>query len=274
MAQYLCGSKNAKVQKLNLHRLSGFGLLKGCRQADGVAVLDALLAAGLLLQKEVNKNRPTIELASEWMDVKNRASLLAAVQVPGPLRPRLKAIAAKSQLAHAKPNSAVEKPQAKVPSSNSPTQHAEVGDSLGSRLADDGKATRSKQLEGRTSDAVKRNSEATQSNRRRSLENERVSARASSTPPPSQLNLSSAKEAPRPDWQWTLKLFEQGLTWSEIMQIRQMEDEELSASLCSALRGGSQIQRAWIKAGSDGVLSVGQQRVVRELQRRAAAGIR
>ena len=53
ISQYLSGSQNAKIQKLRLHRLSGFGMLEGSKQADVMELLDLLLANGLLKQQEV-----------------------------------------------------------------------------------------------------------------------------------------------------------------------------------------------------------------------------
>ena len=46
----LCGSGSAKVSKLGLDRLSTFGLLRGVKQAEVVALIDALIAAGHLEQ--------------------------------------------------------------------------------------------------------------------------------------------------------------------------------------------------------------------------------
>ena len=82
IAQYLSGSQNAKIQKLRLHRLSGFGMLEGSKQADVIELLDLLLANGLLKQQEVNRNRPTVAVAPELEDSKQRQRLLAAVQIP------------------------------------------------------------------------------------------------------------------------------------------------------------------------------------------------
>ncbi|MEM8734213.1 MAG: ATP-dependent DNA helicase RecQ, partial [Planctomycetota bacterium] len=259
MAQYLCGSQNAKVQKLNLHRLSGFGLLKGCRQADAVSIIDALLAAGLLRQKEVNKNRPTIEVAAEWTDVKNRASLLAAVQVPGAIKPRLKRIASQP--------SAVVRGGA---SSDVPEEQGRVRTASELLASNAAASSRQPATTSKMPESSERSREASSANQAEA----NVSSRKDPTHQGSHGGpASAAAEKPRPDWQWTLALFEQGLAWAEVMQVRQMEDEELSASLCSALRAGGKIQRAWIKPGPSASLSVGQQRVVRELQRRAAAGI-
>lgn len=81
IAQYLCGSSNAKVQKLNLHRLSSFGLLQGFRQDDGVVLLDAMLAAGLLRQDEVNRHRPTVSVSPQLTDLKLRDQLLGSIEL-------------------------------------------------------------------------------------------------------------------------------------------------------------------------------------------------
>ncbi|HBE72109.1 MAG TPA: helicase, partial [Planctomycetaceae bacterium] len=81
IAQYLCGSQNAKVQKLNLHRLSGFGLLKHCKQAEAAQLLDAMLAAGVLRQQEVNRNRPTVSVAPQLTDATLRRETLANVNL-------------------------------------------------------------------------------------------------------------------------------------------------------------------------------------------------
>ena len=227
ISQYLSGSQNAKVQKLNLHRLSGFGLLKGFKQADVVQVLDALLAAGLLRQKEVNRNRPTVEVASEWMDLGHRTKLVAMVQLPGPLTLRLKAIGGGASPAEA--NRSNSQPVAK-------------------------QAAKSAQAEPRASKPAE-------------------SLWSSSEPGAEQRRVDKAP-APRPDWQWTLWLFSEGKTWNEVMEIRQMSDEEVSASLISALKAGGKVIRSWFSACESGSLSRGQQRIVRELQRRSAAGIR
>jgi len=82
IAQYLSGSQNAKIQKLRLHRLSSFGMLEGSKQADVIELLDLLLANGLLKQQEVNRNRPTVAVAPELEDSKQRQRLVAAVQIP------------------------------------------------------------------------------------------------------------------------------------------------------------------------------------------------
>ncbi len=62
VAQMLCGSKNKKLQQWKLHRLSTYGLLSALKQTEVVAVMDSLIEAGLLQQKEVDERRPTIHM--------------------------------------------------------------------------------------------------------------------------------------------------------------------------------------------------------------------
>lgn len=226
LSQYLCGSQNAKVQKLNLHRLSGFGLLKGFRQADAVGLLDALLAAGTLRQKEVNRHRPTVEVAAEWMDMGKRQELLDLVQLPPKLA---KALAGLAPTSTPPQPDRVQKPPAADPPKQTPADRSEPA----------------------------------------------AESPAPHLPPPPRESLSPepASRPLKPDWTWTLLLFTRGHSWDEVMQIRQMDDEELSTSLCDALRGGGSVQRKWLAADSEQPLSVGRRRVVRELQRRSAAGV-
>ncbi|TWU26687.1 ATP-dependent DNA helicase RecQ [Novipirellula galeiformis] len=63
VAQMLCGSKNKKLQQWKLHRLSTYGLLSLLKQSEVVAVMDALIARGLLIQREVDDRRPTVDLS-------------------------------------------------------------------------------------------------------------------------------------------------------------------------------------------------------------------
>ncbi|MEM7479332.1 MAG: RQC domain-containing protein, partial [Planctomycetota bacterium] len=233
ISQYLCGSQNAKVQKLNLHRLSGFGFLKGLRQSDVVTILDSLLAAGLLRQKEVNRNRPTVEVAPEWMDQNQRPKLIAMVQLPSSLNIRVKALG-KKFLSGA------------------------TAEAAGFGSIESGNAGTTASVEAKPS------AEPANLDRRRFDASSEVGAeRRGQSSPGDQ----------RPDWQWTLWLFSQNKSWEEVLEIRQMTDDELAASFFSAIRAGGKVSRSWIKGAENGALSKGQQRVVRELQRRATAGI-
>jgi ATP-dependent DNA helicase RecQ len=69
VAQFLCGSENAKVQRLRLQRLTGFGLLGQFKQAESVELLEGMLTAGWLESEEVNRHRPTVRLSSVGEDL-------------------------------------------------------------------------------------------------------------------------------------------------------------------------------------------------------------
>ena len=238
LAQYLCGSQNAKVQKLNLHRLSGFGLLTGMRQADGILMLDALLASGILLQKEVNKHRPTVEVTSEWMNVSQRPQLLKLVKLPAKAERTFLRLAEKISVKKASSGKGdlPDVPKQDVQPTKTPMENA------------------------RKAGLPTAPAESSLTNSPQELS------------PPHTSQASQEKDF-KPDWTWTVMLFSQhNLSWEEVMQVRQMDDEELSTSLCTALRGGAKLQRNWISSQQE-ELTRGQQRVVREMQRRSAAGV-
>ncbi len=90
IAQMLCGSKNKKLQQWKLHRLSTYGLLSALRQMEVVAVMDALIEAGLLQQKEVDDRRPTVHVTDEGRQVMlSESPLPSSLQMSFPMAKRL-----------------------------------------------------------------------------------------------------------------------------------------------------------------------------------------
>ncbi len=95
VAQMLCGSKSKKLQQWKLHRLSTYGMLSALRQTEVVSIIDALAAAGLLEQREVDDRRPTIQINEIGKRVMHAQDPLpASVHMSFPLAKRL-AVAAK-----------------------------------------------------------------------------------------------------------------------------------------------------------------------------------
>lgn len=239
IAQFLCGSNNAKVQKLNLHRLSSFGMLKGFRQDDGLALLDVLLAAGILRQQEVNKHRPTVSVAPQLTDLRVRDELLSSVELPHALAVKIARIAKsnKSDLGRSS-----DEPKQTV-GSNREESTVRTDTSGNQRLA---RQPSSGSIEAQES---------------------HLSVNSVVAGP------TSGKRALRADWQWTIELFRKGFDWLSIMQIRRLDDSQLAASLCSALAAGSKIEREWLTPLEGESRTPGQQKVVREIQRRTNAGV-
>jgi ATP-dependent DNA helicase RecQ len=88
----LCGSKNKKLQQWKLNRLSTYGLLSALKQTEVVNVMDSLIEAGLLQQKEVDERRPTIHITDAGRRVMLETDPLPdAVRMPFPLAKRLAA---------------------------------------------------------------------------------------------------------------------------------------------------------------------------------------
>ncbi|MDA1056146.1 MAG: RecQ family ATP-dependent DNA helicase [Planctomycetota bacterium] len=64
LAKMLGGSEASQVKKLQLHRLSTFGLLGDLTQPEVVNLLDALIQARLLSQQELQRHRPTVQITA------------------------------------------------------------------------------------------------------------------------------------------------------------------------------------------------------------------
>jgi len=83
IAQMLCGSTSAKMNKLKLNRLSTFGLLKHLKQTDVVTLIEALVAVGYLQQTALDAFRPVVELTEIGGDVmRGKATLDVALPIP------------------------------------------------------------------------------------------------------------------------------------------------------------------------------------------------
>lgn len=267
IAQYLCGSQNAKIQKLRLHRLSAFGLLDRFRQADGVALLETLLAAGILRQQEANRNRPTLSVAPELVDIDKRQELLRSLELPVRLEKLLATVLRRRAIGTSgNPATGETVGGAMVPGSPA-TESAVLGHSIPQAPA---AAVATEQAE--LSESARGQPETAQvagkgdePGRNRSADEQPTSGAGTAQ--------TTQQETSQPDWRWTLALFKAGHPWGDVRRIRRMSDEELAASLNEALRGGATVERGWVSCDAQEGRSTGQQRVLREMRRRAAAGV-
>lgn len=90
VAQMLCGSKSAKMAKFHLDRLSTFGLLSQLTQPEVAEVIEAAMAAGLIEQTDVERNRPVLRLTDLGGDVmRSRAELPAGFALAPAVASRL-----------------------------------------------------------------------------------------------------------------------------------------------------------------------------------------
>ncbi len=330
IAQYLSGSQNAKIQKLRLHRLSGFGMLEGSKQADVIELLDLLLANGLLKQQEVNRNRPTVAVAPELEDSRQRQRLVGAVQIPpallakfaqriskqssaaeapvtqasssaGPVTgkglvpldatleaaPRtLPSTATKPSIADLlEPRSATKRPaeQTLFSSLEETRRGAEAQNAVESNVAGKNWANDLSRVAGNDpTKAASHGDSSVEVSREASVKRESGSSGGAATEiagdraqPPSLPHATEVASKVVEDWTWSVKLFASGHNWNSVMAIRRMTDIEVAGSLVAALQQGERIDRGWLAAPDGGNdRTVGQQRVHRELQRRAAAGVR
>jgi ATP-dependent DNA helicase RecQ len=106
VAQMLCGSTSDKVGKLNLDKLSTFGLLRRLRQTEVVELLDALIVVGYVEQVEVDRFRPILQLSARGSEVMSGRMEIGQLPLSSDLVKRLGSV---------KPTAAQEpQPQARV----------------------------------------------------------------------------------------------------------------------------------------------------------------
>ena len=84
VAQMLCGSKATKLLRSGLHRLSTFGLLRELGQTEVLELLEALLAAGLIEQHDIERHRPIVRLTETGGQVMREQQRLPASFALGP----------------------------------------------------------------------------------------------------------------------------------------------------------------------------------------------
>ncbi len=86
IAKMLCGSSDKAVIRNRLDQLTTFGLLGHLKQSEVAQLMDAMLAAGLLEQNEIEPFRPIVQLTARGLEVMaGRADETLALAVPDAL---------------------------------------------------------------------------------------------------------------------------------------------------------------------------------------------
>nr|MCU0981515.1 HRDC domain-containing protein [Pirellulaceae bacterium] len=112
VAQMLCGSKATKIVRNRLDQLSTFGLLGHLKQPEVTELIDALLAAGLLDQTDVERNRPVLRLTDAGNEVmRGQAPLPESFALSDDVARKLSRTATTGSPASAAPRSAAEPDQ-------------------------------------------------------------------------------------------------------------------------------------------------------------------
>jgi len=90
IAQMLCGSTSARLEKLRLNQLSTFGLLKHLTQPEVAALVDGLIVTGHLEQVDIEPRRPVVQLTAIGAEVmKGQAPLPKELPIPRELLMKL-----------------------------------------------------------------------------------------------------------------------------------------------------------------------------------------
>ncbi len=270
IAQYLCGSQSAKLQKLHLHRLGGFGMLTNFRQSDAVSLLEVLLACGILKQQEVNRNRPTVSVAPELLDAKVRDELLSAVVLPPKLEAKIVPLCKSTATSTSHAPTATPAIAPPGPASN---RNSSAGPAVSTANAQSNGFSDTRSPPSSQKAATYSTAELFPKTSEKSIPTPPADRASTQPVRSSEVPQGPATTTPVADWEWSIRMFQARFSWSEILAARRLSDEELAASLCEAAKHGARIERHWLSGVSDELRTAGQQRVLRELQRRAAAGV-
>jgi ATP-dependent DNA helicase RecQ len=86
IAQMLCGSGSARIEKLGLNDLSTFGLLKHLRQTEVAMLIEGLIVLVLLRQESLEPGRPVVQLTEAGIGIMSgKDPLQTELPIPGEL---------------------------------------------------------------------------------------------------------------------------------------------------------------------------------------------
>ncbi|MCA9123833.1 MAG: RecQ family ATP-dependent DNA helicase [Planctomycetaceae bacterium] len=213
LAKMLGGSAAAQVKKLQLHRLSTFGLLRDLTQTEIADLLDAMIACGLLKQKETfNKAKkqkkfrtPTVNITALGTEVmlgqRGPDGLRLAPELVRRLDARLrspKSLVAQPALEQSSPDSiSPREPQREEPSRQHPPEEMPAPKSVAA----------SAKIAQSTNDA--------------------------------------APFIPKPTHFWTWRLFADGFTFDECLAVRRLDEETVISHLARSVDEGLSVQPNW-----------------------------
>lgn len=134
VVQVVCGSRSEKMTKFNLDRLPTFGRLGHLRQSDVNDLVDALIEANYIVQRDVERNRPTVVLspAGEQL-MRSSTAQLPRLNLPAETRHKLGI----GFTGAANPSLETPEPSAPTPEANPPSssQRSESSPDLSKAIA-------------------------------------------------------------------------------------------------------------------------------------------
>jgi ATP-dependent DNA helicase RecQ len=236
IAQMLCGSHSAKMEKLRMNQLSTFGLLRYLKQTEVVTLIDLLIANGCLEQENLDRFRPVVRLTPHGGDVmRGTVEVPPRLSLPNDLRAKLRRPASKgsvprstiSEYAAERPPATVAKTEEREPSQSDEEAWIPGLDSLEYEHESDYEPDLAEQA---------------------SQPSEPAAPTYVADSVPAQLLAPHATEpAPsqRPAYYWTWCLFSRGFSLEECTAIRGITRDALLDHLLQAAENGFSINREW-----------------------------
>lgn len=233
LAQFLVGSENAKVQRLRLDRLANFACLRPLKQTEANLLLENMLTAGMLEQKALNKNRPTVWLSQFGRDLLQGKPLPSGMPFPIGLQRKLAALNLTAEPAR---SLALPKPTPPTPSASAVAPKSEA-------LRADSPQPESFRAESPKPELLRAESTRTSSPR---IEPPRSELPRVDPPHLEQPSIDETLE----DWHWSWRLASHGFALFECAAIRRKTMELILQDLVQAVRGGKSLELATLLDGT------------------------
>ncbi len=229
VAKMLCGSRSQQIGKMQLDRLSTFGLLSELKQTEAAALLEALVRGKLIAQRETHRMRPTVVLTQAGKQVMTgQGPLVRPLSIAQPLQQRLRNLKLPRVAAATIPPAPTTRA---VPTSDSDTSDS---DTSGADVTphDAARETRTTMPDS----ADERAATATST----PVIDETPAGHDELSEPPTQ-----------PDWYWTWKVLSAGCSMEECIRIRQLERTTLFDHVLAAADAGNPISPSWVLSSDE-----------------------
>ncbi|MEQ1905233.1 MAG: RQC domain-containing protein, partial [Pirellulaceae bacterium] len=256
IAKMLFGSDSKQVKAAGFQKLSTFGLLKPLKQTEIEDLLDRLLGAGLIVQTEQVRFRPTVQvsesghnvlsgkLSLEWGDI---LGATLARRLESAFRGKLpKTVRVESM------DNGNESETSVVDSANASEAGAPAISELETNLTPEVSEVRATRVDLVPAAVEAHVTPTPPLARRTDLESFGITPQSGKTDPPSSparspVPESSVDDEIRPEYYWTWRLFADGYLLDEVAEIRNLPANIIQSHLYQASANKMSVQPYWMK---------------------------
>jgi ATP-dependent DNA helicase RecQ len=256
IAKMLFGSDSKQVKTAGFQKLSTFGLLKPLKQTEIEDLLDRLLGAGLIVQTEQVRFRPTVQVSESGHNVLSGKLSLEWGDILGAvLARRLESAFRGKQPKTVRVESTDngnESETSVIDSANASEADAPTTGELETNLTPEVSEVRTTRVDLVPAAVEAHVSPTPPLARRTDLETFGTTPQSGKTDPPSSpvrspVPESSVDDEIRPEYYWTWRLFADGYLLDEVAEIRNLPANIIQSHLYQAAANKMSVQPNWMK---------------------------